>query len=180
MTMMSSWDRYRGFTFANIVSRVWALRNANPLKKLRLCRNQFAVFFLILLLQPQDFQVSRFCIFISSSEECKPRLFLQIPQLLPYPPRLVPTTLKRLQFCIHPQHFKINAPSLKYIYFAGHLSKAILLGNLSNLVEAVLETTDIDVTDIREYGNRVCVFIRAPYNVKSLHQDSRTTKVKHV
>lgn len=30
--MMSSWDRYRGFTFAHIVSRVWALRNANPLK----------------------------------------------------------------------------------------------------------------------------------------------------
>nr|POE70654.1 hypothetical protein CFP56_45762 [Quercus suber] len=37
--MMSSWDRYRGFTFAHIVSRVWALRSANPLKKLRLCRN---------------------------------------------------------------------------------------------------------------------------------------------
>ncbi|KAL0000871.1 hypothetical protein SO802_014652 [Lithocarpus litseifolius] len=38
----------------------------------------------------------------------------------------------------------------------GHLSKDILLENLSNLVEAVLEITDtdIDVTDIREYGNR--------------------------
>lgn len=74
----------------------------------------------------------------------------------------------------------MNAPSLEYIYFAGHLSKAILLENLSNLVEAVLETTDIDVTDIQEYGNRVWIFIRAPYNVKSLHLDSRTTKVKHV
>uniref|UniRef100_A0A7N2M8L9 Uncharacterized protein n=1 Tax=Quercus lobata TaxID=97700 RepID=A0A7N2M8L9_QUELO len=57
-------------------------------------------------------------------------------------------------------------------------SKDILLENLSNLVEAVLEITDtdIDVTDIREYGNRVWVFIRTPYNVKSLHLDSRTTK----
>nr|XP_023884351.1 FBD-associated F-box protein At3g52670-like isoform X2 [Quercus suber] len=58
--------------------------------------------------------------------------------------KIVVRTLKRLQFSIHIPNYKleINAPCLEYLYFIGNIGKYVLLGNLSNLVEAVLETSD--------------------------------------
>ncbi|KAL0000872.1 hypothetical protein SO802_014653 [Lithocarpus litseifolius] len=67
----------------------------------------------------------------------------------------------------------------------GNIGKYVLLDNLSNLVEAVLETSDSYVSvscltelfdGFQEYGKRVWAFLRALYNVKSLHLDASTTE----
>ena len=103
--------------------------------------------------------------------------------------KIIVPTLKRLQFCIHIPNYKleINAPCLEYLYFVGNIGKHVLLANLSNLVEAVLETSDSYVSvrcltelfdGFQEYGKRVWAFLRALYNVKSLHLDSSTTEVR--
>lgn len=102
--------------------------------------------------------------------------------------KIIVPTLKRLQFSIHIPNYKleINAPCLEYLYFIGNIGKYVLLDNLSNIVEAVLETSDSYVrvsylTELfdgfQEYGKRVWAFLRALYNVKSLHLDSSTTEV---
>ncbi|KAL0000874.1 hypothetical protein SO802_014655 [Lithocarpus litseifolius] len=88
-------------------------------------------------------------------------------------------TLKRLDLNMQDFLYKleISAPALEYLEFVGFLHKVILLENLSNLVKAVLFVShDSEVGDTEDYGNRVMDFIRALYNVKSLHLDSFTTE----
>ncbi|XP_050247005.1 FBD-associated F-box protein At3g52670-like isoform X2 [Quercus robur] len=90
-------------------------------------------------------------------------------------------TLKRLDLNMQDFLYKleINAPALEYLEFVGFLHKVVLLENLSNLVKAVLFVSyDSEVGDTEDYGNRVMDFIRALYNVKSLHLGSFTTEDK--
>ena len=93
-------------------------------------------------------------------------------------------TLKRLDFRVYSQLYKlvINAPALEYLSFIGFLKEDVLLGNLSNLVEAVLNVESVIENDdnFEDYENRVWDFISALYSVKSLHLLPETTKVKLV
>ncbi|GMY31875.1 FBD-associated F-box protein At5g56370-like isoform X1 [Fagus crenata] len=90
-------------------------------------------------------------------------------------------TLKRLDIRVLYQLYKlvINAPALEYLSFSGFLEEDVLLGNLSNLVEAVLDVDfeiDDNFEDYDNFENRVWDFISALYSVKSLHLHAETTK----
>ncbi|GMY31873.1 FBD-associated F-box protein At5g56370-like isoform X1 [Fagus crenata] len=85
-------------------------------------------------------------------------------------------TLKRLDFygCYPLYKLVINAPALEYLSFTGFLEEDVLSGNLSNLVEAVLDVNSDDT--VEDYENRVWDFISALYSVKSLHLHAETTR----
>ena len=92
----------------------------------------------------------------------------------------VPTTLKSLYLdfasCVYQYNkLEINAPALEYLCFCGYVIEHVLLGNLSNLVEAVIE---VDYDEIKDYGNMIMDFIKQLSNVKSLHLDSDLTQVR--
>ena len=95
--------------------------------------------------------------------------------------KIMVPTLKNLHIWIDYLDYmlEINAPSLEYLYFQGQLGPCVLLENMSNLVEAVA-AIDSDDFETRDHGIWAWDFIRALYNVKSLHLNEDTTRVKHI
>ena len=69
--------------------------------------------------------------------------------------KIIVPTLKRLRlsrFTLHKyDKLEINAPALEYLYFRGYMIEQILLGNLSNLVEAAVR---VDSDESEDNGNR--------------------------
>ena len=97
--------------------------------------------------------------------------------------KIIVPTLKNLALVIEVLWYElhIKAPALECLYFRGHLSKDIMLENMPNLIKASPDTTKAYLSDdIEDYGNRVWAFIRALYNVKSLHFYTHISEVKHV
>ena len=94
--------------------------------------------------------------------------------------KIIVPTLKRLYLDFNNTAYQynkleINAPALEYLCFSGYVIENVLLGILSNLVEAVIE---VDYDEIKDYGNMIMDFIKQLSNVKSLHLDSTLTQVK--
>ena len=96
--------------------------------------------------------------------------------------KIIVPTLKRLYLDFNNTAYQynkleINAPALEYLCFSGYVIENVLLGNLSNLVEADIE---VDYDEIKDYGNMIMDFIKQLSNVKSLHLDSTLTQVKKI
>ena len=94
--------------------------------------------------------------------------------------KIIVPTLKRLHLDFNNTAYQynkleINAPALEYLCFSGYVIENVLLGILSNLVEAVIE---VDYDEIKDYGNMIMDFIKQLSNVKSLHLDSDLTQVR--
>jgi hypothetical protein len=95
--------------------------------------------------------------------------------------KIIVPSLKKLHIWIDDLDYmlEINAPSLEYLYFRGRWGPWVLLENMSNLFEAVV-AMDSDDSEARDHGIWTWDFIRALYNVKSLHLYEDTTRVKHI
>ena len=94
--------------------------------------------------------------------------------------KIIVPTLKRLYLDFNNTAYQYNkleidAPAMEYLCFSGYVIENVLLGILSNLVEAVIE---VDYDEIKDYGNMIMDFIKQLSNVKSLHLDSTLTQVK--
>lgn len=94
--------------------------------------------------------------------------------------KIIVPTLKRLCLDFHNSAYQYNkletnAPPLEYLFFSGYVTEHVLLGNLSNLVEANIE---VDYDEIKDYGNMIMDFIKQLSNVKSLHLNSVLTQVQ--
>uniref|UniRef100_A0A2N9GE24 F-box domain-containing protein n=1 Tax=Fagus sylvatica TaxID=28930 RepID=A0A2N9GE24_FAGSY len=142
--------RYR-FKFEHIVSRVCALRNANPLRKFRL-RWGFGC-------DPIHVDTWVRAAIAQGLEELD--LDLDLP---PFQYYNLPHTLFNY--------------ALEYLYFGGFLYEELLLENLSNLVKAVLDVDhdyESNETD-EEYGKLEWNLISPLNGVKSLYLYSHTTQ----
>ncbi|XP_030932271.1 F-box/LRR-repeat protein At3g59190-like [Quercus lobata] len=241
----NQFNRY-GFTFAHIVSRVWALRNRNnayPLKQFRLYWHSdsdpiqvetwvhaalsheleelelhicfpelfnfpsalfnYAKTLVVLNLMGNNVYVnppssallgfpSLKTLHLENVWYAKPDSFSRFLSCCPVLQdltlhlqtytydvlKIIVPTLKRLHLDFHNSayqynKFEINTPALEYLCFSGYVIEHVLLGNLSNLVEADIE---VDYDDIKDYGNMIMDFIKQLSNVKSLHLDSDLTQ----
>ena len=90
--------------------------------------------------------------------------------------RIIVPTLKILNLDINDRYCKlwIKAPALEYHYVRGYIVEHVLLGNLSNLVEA---NVGVYFDEKADYRNRIRDFIGALSNVKSLHLNAFITQV---
>nr|POE53726.1 fbd-associated f-box protein [Quercus suber] len=196
-------NRYH-FTFAHIVSRVWALRdrsrnNANPIKHFRLYwRSDSDPIHVdtwvrtaitpdleeldLLISHPKPFNFPSTLFNYAKSLlvlKLNGKIVLNPPSSSFGFPSLKTVHLVNVRFANGNTFSKllsccpINAPALEYLYCRGCSIEDILLGNLSNLLEADV-TVDHDAS--KDYGKKIRDFIGALSNVKSLQLVSNLTE----
>jgi hypothetical protein len=95
--------------------------------------------------------------------------------------KIIVPSLKILHIWIYSKYkmLEINAPSLEYLYFRGRSGPWVLLGKMSNLVEAVV-VIDSDHSETSDHGIWAWDFIGALFNVKYLHLYQYTTQVRQI
>nr|POF11157.1 f-box/lrr-repeat protein [Quercus suber] len=168
-------EKNENFKFADIVSRIWTLRNAisNPIPPLhKLCIHWYyncLPFYVDTWLRATNMRDLRE---LDLHLLTSPHQPMELPRTLYFSTSLVVLKLSLLSNYI----FKINTPALEYFHFSGYLNGDDVLENLPNVVDSVIQIEDCD--SIYDYAKRVWDFMGKLYNVISMKLSTITAQIR--